>query len=792
MRMLDRKLGRELRASALLLTAITSIIAVGVACFVTLISSYWNLSEAKRRYYAQCRMADFSIELKKAPLTELDRVAALPGVAQIRPRIHFYVTVDLEGVEEPLNGHVLSLPDQRQPVINDIVVRSGSYFTGRRENEVIVNEFFARHHKIHPGQWIHLLLNNRRQDLFVVGTCISSEFVYLLGSGAITPDPKNFGVFYLKQSYAEEVFDFKGSANQVLGRLSAFAHGDPRDVMQQAEELLASYGVFSTTPLEEQMSNRFLSQEIQGLWSFAVISPTMFLAVAALVLNVLLSRLVEHQRTVIGTLKAIGYSDGQLFVHMLMFGVVVGVAGGVLGCGLGWWLSAAMTTMYRQFFQFPALDARFYPSVHGTGLAISVACSVLGGLRGSRAVLRLRPAEAMRPKPPRQGGAVLLERIGWLWKSLSSGWRMVLRSVVRNRVRTAAGLFAAAMGAAILVNSFMMAESPYYLIDFQFRWIMHSDMELLLRDERPEVVLREAARLPGVDRAEPVLSVACTFRHGSHHKKGAITGLAPDARLTVPRDLNERRIRIPRAGLAMNREMAAILHVEPGDWVVVEPVKGLRRARRVPVVEISDSYLGTAVYADIDYLSRLVGEERALTGVQLALDGDPAHRKALYKELKQMPALQAVTARSDMIDSIEQTVLRHQWIVILLLVMFAGVVFFSSILNASLVNLAERQREVATLRVLGYGPWQVGSLLLRESMITTLIGTALGMPLGYFLTVITAWAYASEMFRLPVVSSASTWWGTAVLAVLFGLLAHLAVQRAVHKMDWLDALKAQE
>jgi len=790
---LDHKLLRELRASAGMLIAVASIVAVGVTCFVTLASSYLNLNEAKRRYYAQCHMADFSIELKKIPVTELAVVAGLPGVAELRPRIQFYVTVDLENVEEPINGQVLSLPEYRRgPILNDIVIRQGSYFTDRRQNEVIVNDDFARKHRLRPGQWIKLLLSSRQEELYIVGTAISSEFVYLLGSNAITPDPKHFGVFYLKHNFAEEVFDFKGSANQVLGRLSATAGGSPREVLRRAEDLLASYGVFTTTPLEDQMSNRFLSQEIQGLRSFSAITPTMFVVVAALVLNVLLTRLAEHQRTVVGTLKALGYSDLQVFWHFLKFGLVVGIGGGVPGCAIGYWLAGGMAVMYRSFFQFPELDNHFYPGIHVAGMLISVGCAVLGSLRGSRAVLRLRPAEAMRPRPPRQGKAVFLERVGWFWNGLSSGWRMVLRNVIRNRVRTAATIFAAAMGSAVLVNSFMFFRSPQYLIDFQFKWIMRSDGDLLLKDERGEEALWEAAKLPGGDRAEPMLSVACTFYNGPHIKKGSITGLVQGAKLTVPRDTEGRPIRVPAHGLAMTRKLAEILHVEPGDYVLMQPIKGQRRRQRVQVVEIADGYLGLMVYADIRYLSRLIDEELAINGIQLALDQDPGHRRLLHRELKQMPAIEAVTARADMVRSLEETVIETQMVVIYLLVFFAGIVFFGSILNASLVSLAERQRELATLRVLGYGPWRIGSLLLRESLITTLLGTLLGMPLGWLLTWVSAEFYASDMFRLPVIAEAGVWGWTIVLSGVFWLLAPLAVQRAVHQLDWLDALKVSE
>ncbi|MBN2476532.1 MAG: ABC transporter permease [Pirellulales bacterium] len=793
MSVLDRKLRRELKSSWLMLGAITSIIAVGVACLVAMGSAYNNLGEAKRRYYVQCRMADFSIELKKVPLAELGPLAELPGVVEIRPRIQFHATVDLDDTVKPLNGLVLSLPNRREPIINDVVLRQGGYFTETRENEVLVNDAFARKHGLRPGDWIRLVLNNRSQELFIVGTAISSEFVYLLGPGAIMPDPEHFGVFYLKQTYAEDVFDFNGAANQVLGRLVPGVRERPQALLRQAEDLLAGYGVFGTTPLADQASNRYVSQEIAGLKSFAVVMPTIFLAVAALVLNVLLTRLADQQRTVVGTLKALGYSNRQVFAHFLKFGLAVGLTGGLLGCLLGYGLIADwMTAEYRKYFEFPELTNRFYPGLQSAGLLVSVACAVLGSLRGTRAVLRLNPAEAMRPKPPKEGGAVWLERIGWLWRRLSSGWRMVLRGIVRSRVRTAAGMFAAMMGASVLVTGFMMVEATTYLIDFQFKWTLRSDVELTFKDEHSTDALLETARLPGVDRAEPRLGVGCTFFNGPYRKKASITGLAPDARLTVPRDRQARPIRIPSTGLAMSRKLAEILHLKRGDVVRFRPVKGLRQTHEVPVAEIVDSYMGTTVYADIHYLSRLVGEELAVTSVQLATDRNPLHTAALYRELKRMPALEAVNSRTEMIAMLEDTLIQNMWVFIGALVVFAGVVFFGSILNSSLVSLAERQREVATLRVLGYGPWQIGSLLLRESLIVTLIGTVLGMPLGYFLTVLTSWAYDSELFRFPVYATPRTWVWTLLLAVLFTLSAHLAVQRAIHKMDWLEALQAKE
>jgi putative ABC transport system permease protein len=788
---LDRKLFREARHSGALLLAITSVIAVGVMCFIYMHSVHQNLGLAKWRYYAQCRMADFWVDVKKAPLSEVERLSEIAGVTAVRARIQFYATVDLERVAAPLNAMVLSLPDRRQPIINDVVLESGGYFSDRRSNEVIVNSAFARRHAVKPGQTIHLILNNRRQELHVVGTAISSEFVYTVAPGSIAPDPEHFGVFYVKRTFAEEVYDFAGAANQVVGLLDPTHQDRPDEILRRVETLLAPYGVVTSYGRRTQTSNQFLSDEMRGLGIFSTVMPTIFLAVGALVLNVLMVRLIDQQRTIIGTFKAIGYSDAQIFGHYTKFALALGLASGTVGLGLGYLMANFVTSLYRMFYEFPDLENRVYPLTYSGGLAVGLFCALTGSLQGARTALRLKPAEAMRPKPPARGGAIWLEQFAGFWNRLSFGWRLVLRNVFRNRLRTAVGVFATAMGAGLLVCGFILTNAIAYLISFQFERVMRSDLDLRFKDERSIAALYEAQSLPGVDRAEPVLDVSCTFIHGHHRHRGGISGLAAGSRLTTPRDTHGRPIRVPETGLAMSRKLARLLEISPGDEVVVLPTKGLRRELTVPVAELSDSYIGMAVYADIGYLSRLVNEEFAMTGVQLGVSRNRSTIQALYTQLKQLPAVQAVNARADTISNLE-FIVETQRIFIAFLVIFAGVIFFSSLLNSSLISLAERQREVATLRVLGYTQWQVGGLFLRESLVVNSLGTLVGLPLGYTLAWVLSRLYDTETFRFPLVTPANVWYSAIAMAILFALVAHAVVQHSINHLDWLEASKTKE
>ncbi len=793
MSVLNVKLIRDLIRAKVLMLAITSIIAVGVTCFVAIQSAYHNLNEARKSYYRRCRVADFWVDVKKAPLAELQAVSETPGLAEVQPRIQFAATVDLENVIEPINAVVISLPDRRQPVINDIVLRQGSYFTDRRQNEVLVSEKFAQAHGLYPGRTLHVLTNNRQQELFIVGTAKAAEFAYAIGPGAIVPDPVHFGVLYVKRSFAEEVFDFRGAANQLVGLLTPDGRTSQDEVLQRLESKLEPYGVFATTPLRLQLSNQFLSSEIEGLGSIATIIPTIFLAVAALVLNVLLTRMARRQRTVVGTLKALGYSDWQVFAHFLSFGLWVGVAGAIVGSGLGYLASSAMTAVYRWFFDFPELRSGFYIYTHAIGFVVSISCALAGSLHAAQSMLRLHPAIAMRPEPPRRGGKIWIER--WLsgaWSHLSATWRMVLRSLFRHRLRSLTSLFAAAMGAGLLVTGFMLTEAQNYMIEFQFFRLSRSDVDLALGEERGIEAVDEVRRLPGVDYAEPWLSVAGTLVHGPYRRKSAITGIHRDARLTIPHDEHGDPIPLPDSGLVVTRRLAEILHVQLGDRVRLLPIKGNRQPVELEVARISDGYMGLTSYANINYLSRQMNEPLAVSGIQLQMDGDPGHLAQLYQELKRMPAVQSVTSRRQIIRHLTDTLLNNQFVLVIVIIGFSGVIFFGSIINASMVNLAERQSEVATLVALGYSPWQIGGGFFRESLITSIIGSVVGLPLGYMLMWLTAWSYNNDLLRVPVVSEPWIWWVTPLLALSFALAAQVVVQWNILRMNYTEALKTQE
>ena len=404
MKVLDQKLARDLWRTRGMLMAIVAIVAVGIACLVGLVGTSNNLGTALEAYYSKCRMADFWLDLKRVPTSELDYLRRINGVAALRQRLSYPVVVDLKGVAAPVGGQLLSLPDVRRPVINDIIIKSGQYFSRDRREEVIVLEPFAQARELKVGDKIDLVMKGQKKTLLIIAIATSPESAYLMPPGSITPAKGHYGVFFVKRSFAEDTLGIRGAFNSLVGMLTLEARRNPQPVLDELESKLKTYGVFASYPLALQSSNQALHSELGGLSTMSTFMPLIFLMVAALVLNVLMTRLASGQRTVVGTLKALGYSNREVFLHFLKMGAVVGVLGALLGNLLGLWIAGAMTNMYGYFFSLPDLGNRFYPSLFWLSLAVSMLFSLLGTFRGCKpwwGSARPRPCARPRPKAAR-------------------------------------------------------------------------------------------------------------------------------------------------------------------------------------------------------------------------------------------------------------------------------------------------------------------------------------------------------------------------------------------------------
>ena len=791
-RVLLKKLWRDLIHRKGALSALVLIVMVGIGLFVAMRAVYRDLVGARQRYYRDYRLADFYFDLKRATEWVVDEVAGMPNVRSVRGRVFFGVRVDLPNVDDPISGTAISMPVEPVPVLNDIMMRSGAWFSDEDAREVILNDAFASANGLRPGHRIKVLLLDKEHDMLVVGTAMSPEFVYLMSpDSGMVPDPQRFGVMYAPERFLQEACDLDGAYNQIIG----LVHDDTEIAVDNTLLLIQDrfdvYGVTNTTPSRDQPSVRFLSDEIKGLEKSSTIMPSIFCGVAALVLNVLMGRIVVQQRTVIGTLMALGYSSGSILRHYLGFGAIIGLVGGTAGVVFGKLMQGPYLNLYLRFYKLPSTDPGWYPDVLLLGVAVSVLFAVAGTIRGVRTAAKLEPAEAMRPPPPEKGGHVLPEQIPGLWALLPFRWKMITRAIFRNPFRSTVSLVASMISTALVLSAVCMMDCMDYMIAYEFERMSRYDFTVSLRDPQGRNGPPEIGSLPTTAATEPQLLVACDLSNGPYRKRLGVIGLPHGNRLYTPLDENGQPIVVPDTGLVLARKVAEMLEVQPGDRVLLRPLIARRQETVAPVVGIVDTFMGLSAYADISYLSRLLGEEWS-ANVILGRSFRGSSRTPFLDKLKERPTVLGIGERTRALTQLDETMRKTMGTMLGIMVLFAGLIAFGSVLNAALVSLSERRREVGTLRVIGYTPLDTTRIFSGESYLLNGVGVLLGLVAGVGLLYLLARAYDTELYRFPIVIYPVRHFQTALIMLVFITFAQLIIYRIIRKMDWLSVMKTKE
>ena len=785
---LDRKLFRELLHQWGQLLAIAIVVACGIACFVLMLSAYHSLALTKTEYYERYRFAEVFAELKRAPESLAVKIAEIPGVAQVQTRIVVDVTLDVPGLEEPATGRSLSVATHTQRRLNDLFIRRGNPLDPQHPDEVLLSEAFARANNLQVGDTLGAILNERWQTLKVTGIALSPEYVYAVpGGGSIYPDDRRFGILWLNRESLAKAFDLDGAFNSIA--LTLMPEANEEAVIARLDRLLEPYGGLGAYGRDDQVSNRILSDEIQSLEVSATILPTIFLAIAAFLLHIVLSRLVGTQREQIGVMKAFGYSNRQVGWHYLKFVLTIFSGGAVAGVAVGMWLGRGLTRLYADFFHFPILRYEADVKLVMMALLVSGGAAVVGGLVSVRQAVILPPAQAMRPEPPATFRPTLVERWG-LQRLFSPAGRIVLRNLERRPWRAGLSTLGIAVAVAILLVGFYLGDALSWLMTVQFQIVQREDVTIVFNEPRPASTRYGLARLPGVLRSEVFRSVPVRLRREHYQYRLGLTGIEPQGefRRLIDRHLNT--VPLPPDGLVLTTKLAEILHAQPGDTLTLEVLEGDRPIRQVNVMGLVDETIGLSAYMDIKALNQLMREGGTVSGAYLAVD--PTKTKQLYRQLKQTPAVEGVVFRDAMLQSFEEISAQNLKVMTAILVAFACIITFSVIYNSARIALSERGRELASLRIIGFTGAEIGVILLGEQAILILLAIPLGLLLGVGLAALMAQAYNSELYRLPVIISRSAYGFTLVAVLIAALVSGFSIYRQLQKLDLIAVLKTRE
>lgn len=784
---LDHKLTRDLWRIKLQAIAIALVVAVGVMLQVMMSGLVTTLEESRDAYYARYRLAEVFAPAIRAPLDVLGAIARIPGVASVEGRVQGGALADLKTQDLPVRAQALSMPEFRDPKLNDIYLTDGRKLAPGRTSEVILLKGFANAHGLSPGDTLSATMNGARRSFEIVGLAQSPEFMFITAPGEMVPDAARFAVMWMNEKALSAAYDLNGAFNEALIALERGTRAD--FVIDRVDDLLDAYGGQGAYERKDQISNRFLTEEISGLKATTVAVPPIFMGVAAFLLYIVISRLVQAEREQIGLIKAFGYTDFEVSFHYFKMVMVIAVFGAALGCAFGVISGRAMLVLYQVVYNFPFLVFVVDPKSFAMGIGASVLSAAFGGFLVLRRVFALTPAVAMRPPAPAdfsRSGALNKRLKRWL----DQPSRMILRRVFRNPGRIWGAVLGIAVGMGLSSAQMSLMSGFDSTLETSFAVMDRSDVAVSFIMPMPKKTVFALQNLDGVIEVEPVRYVGVTMHNGRNSYRGSITGLTENAKLNRAIDKQMNSIEMPQEGIILGKALAGILDIEPGELLTLDVQEGRRPTIQVPVAGIAETLMGSPAYMRLETLNRALKEPDRISIAYMRIDD--AKADALFARLKTMPAVIGVSQKNDTRAAMQKLMDTGAGAMRYVMGAIAGIITFGIVYNSARIAFGEQSRDLASLRVIGFSLGETAYILLGELALVVLMAIPLGVGIGYYFSYLIAAGFSTDLYQISTEFRPDAFGAAAVAVLIAAVISGWLVKRDINKVDLVETLKTRE
>ncbi|MGP6146644.1 FtsX-like permease family protein [Jeotgalibaca sp. A122] len=533
--------------------------------------------------------------------------------------------------------------------------------------------------------------------------------------------------------------------------------------------------------------------------SIAEVFPVFFFLIAALISFTTMTRMVDEQRTQIGTLKGLGYSNFDISLKFLVYAASAGIIGTVSGLLLGYWLFPTLIyNAYSSLYNLPDIQLNQYPSYTGIAVIVALLCTVgPAGLASYRTLIET-PASIMRPKAPKQGKRVLLERIPVIWNRLNFNAKITIRNLVRYKVRNSITVIGVAGCMALILTGFALSNSISGLAETQFSEVMKYDAVVALKPDRTRSDLQSYEEVRN-DFSE-VASHLYTLQETYKAERAGIT--TQDVNVFVPegtdsleefvrlkeRNSNEAHV-LNDEGAIISEKLADLMAVEPGDEIIIHDEEEM--TYRIPIASVTENYTGHYLYLSRNLYQSVFSEAFVPNSDLLVIDNGGAWEAEFAENAMGNENVALVTYMSVIHEAFGDT-LESLDVITLVLIISAAALAFVVLYNLTNINVSERIRELSTIKVLGFFDMEVSLYVYRETFILTIIGILLGFGMGNILATVLLKMVEVDFMLFPITIAPISYFYSTVLTLVFSIIVMMIMHVKLKQVDMIEALKSVE
>lgn len=783
MKKLNLRLFRQIKDTKGQFISITVIIIIALAIFISMNMVSNNLSVSLETFYEITNFTDVFTEVVKIPQSAISNLESIPGVAKAQGRISKDVMFKTNNQNEKVRVRLISIP-QGENVLNDNYVIKGKK-NPTNINHAVMLEQFALARDIHIGDKITPIISGKEQSFLVTGIVANPEHIYLMENEMnLLPAPQKFGIIYITEEIAESLFGYQGSFNEVVIKLDNVSESKKEEIIDEIKDYLEPYGLIKLTKKENQLSNSIMDQELTQLANMSVSITILFLGVASLIIYIMLMRLVNNDRISIGVLKAIGYTNFQVLTHYIKYALSIGVVGSIIGILISIPIASGLTNLYALYLNIPILETKLHYKYFIYGFSLTAVFSIVAGYFGTKKVLNITPSDSMKPQAPVSGGRIWLEKIDVLWRKFSFSWKMVFRNIFRNKKRAIILVLGISLTYGITMVPLYMSLIWDTLFDVQYKVFQTMDYNVAFSKPFNEKVLNDISKLIVLDHIEAKVEYPFELQKGWKKKTINIIAIKKDTKVYNFRNNKGDSIFLENKGIILSETAAKKIGGKNGDIIILNNYLPGKDDVKVKITGITEQYLGSNAYINIDYFNSLIGENKMITGALINSSDN------VIGKLQDIKYIDKVESNKDMMDSFMEYMDLIIYSVSIML-LFGGILGFAIVYNVTIININERKLEISALRVLGFDKKDIYSMISKENSIMTVLGIIIGIPIGRAMCAGIINSVSEDLMTIPLTITTSTYVYTSLATIIFVIIAQLATMKKIYEIDFLDALKSR-
>lgn len=764
--------------------ACTLVLSLGIAVFISMFSILIQIREGILAYYEEAGFADVFVEVAAISENRLDKIKDLDGIQAAEGILTKTVRAEAGDSGELITVKLVGVNAEEEKQINQYAYQGNAL---EQNSDIWLGKAFYEVYQLTAGHRITLQVNGQKKEFTIQGIVTGPEYITTIAEDSLIPDERSYTIGYVNKDYLESLILMPGMVNEIGISLENGYEYD--DISIMLEDFFDPYGIIKIYPQKDQISNYFIMDEIGQITTMGTVLPAVFLIVTFIMIYIMLKRLIEQERGKVGTFKAFGYTGRELACGYLLYGLIVGVLGFAGGVLFSYPFGQQLYSNYQTMYSLPDPNFMVSGRVCAAALAVAVFVSLLSVMTGVGAVMKIRPAEAMRAAAPKVRHSRFRFR-GRISRFLfNNSGIMALRSMLRNRMRSALIIVSVISAFTIINVVYAMGMACDDTVVKQPMLVERYQIKAGLQNAAgADAAVSEVMRIDGVTGAEGILVMPVQLVNQNQKESVAVYGLPGGSDYYKIRSTEDQYYQATENGIILNTKQAQKLGVRVNDQIELRSPY-LKEDISLIVIQVIEEAMGPGCYMELSSLSKLFYDETKVN--TLLIRTRPNMVQQVQEEISGFPAVSSITNQARVLE-VNRRMLNSLQVMIYIFIIMAALMGFGAIYNISKISLAEKSRELATMRILGYRIKETAAMNSFEQWMMLAVGILIGFIPTSLLKDYIASLFSNDYYTLSVVISVQSTAVAVLCCMLAVILSNQAAKKVISRYQLAAVLRERE